>query len=144
MKAKDKAMGRSEMITITNNTGSLSQEEIERMTQEANEFSEEDKRVKDRIDARNGLESYAYNMKNQVKDKDKLADRLEGHEKEKVEAAVEAALEWLDENQDAETEEYREKLKEVEAVCNPVITSVYQRTGAGTDGEDDDDSSDEL
>ncbi|MCE7766668.1 Hsp70 family protein, partial [Pseudomonas putida] len=88
--------------------GRLSQEEIERMVREAEEFAEEDKKVKERIDARNGLETYVYNMKNQINDKDKLADKLEVDEKEKIETAVKEALEWLDDNQSAEKEDYEE------------------------------------
>ncbi|CDY63497.1 BnaC07g48050D [Brassica napus] len=115
------------------------------------EFAEEDKKVKERIDARNSLETYVYNMKNQVSDKDKLADKLEADEKEKIEAATKEALEWLDENQNSEKEEYDEKLKEVEAVCNPIITAVYQRSGGAPGGaggesatEEEDESHDEL
>ena len=92
-----------------------------------------------------------YNMKNQINDKDKLADKLEGDEKEKIEAATKEALEWLDENQNSEKEEYDEKLKEVEAVCNPIITAVYQRSGGAPGGaggesatEEEDESHDEL
>lgn len=148
VKAEDKASGKSEKITITNDKGRLSQEEIERMVQEAEEFAEEDKKVKEKIDARNSLETYVYNMKNQVNDKDKLADKLEADEKEKIETAVKEALEWLDDNQSAEKEDYEEKLKEVEAVCNPVITSAYQRSGGApggaADAGDEDDSNDEL
>ncbi|CAN6461814.1 unnamed protein product [Victoria cruziana] len=147
VKAEDKGTGKSEKITITNDKGRLSQEEIERMVREAEEFAEEDKKVKEKIDARNSLETYVYNMKNTISDKDKLADKLEADEKEKVEAAVKEALEWLDENQGAEKEDYEEKLKEVEAVCNPIITKVYQRTGGpagSSSGDDDDDSHEEL
>jgi heat shock protein 5 len=149
VKAEDKASGRSEKITITNDKGRLSQDDIDRMVREAEEFAEEDKKVKEKIDARNSLETYVYNMKNQINDKDKLADKLESDEKEKIETAVKEALEWLDDNQNAEKEDYEERLKEVEAVCNPIITTVYQRSGGapggGSDGgEDDDDSHDEL
>jgi heat shock protein 5 len=150
VKAEDKGTGKSEKITITNEKGRLSQEEIDRMVREAEEFAEEDKKVKEKIDARNQLETYVYNMKNQVSDKDKLADKLEGEEKEKVEEAVKEALEWLDDNQSAEKEDYEEKLKEVEAVCNPIISAVYQRSGGapgggGADGEGGvDDDHDEL
>jgi heat shock protein 5 len=119
------------------------------MVQEAEEFAEEDKKVKERIDARNSLETYVYNMKNQVNDKDKLADKLESDEKDKIESAVKDALEWLDDNQSAEKEDYDEKLKEVEAVCNPIITAVYQRSGGAPDGgsgeeDEDSESHDEL
>jgi len=150
VRAEDKGTGKSEKITITNEKGRLSQEEIDRMVREAEEFAEEDKKVKERIDARNALETYVYNMKNQISDKDKLADKLESDEKEKIEAAVKEALEWLDDNQTVEKEEFEEKLKEVEAVCNPIITAVYQRSGgapggASGEGEDEDeDSRDEL
>ena len=148
VKAEDKASGKSEKITITNDKGRLSQEEIDRMVREAEEFAEEDKKIKEKIDARNSLESYVYNMKTQINDKDKLADKLESEEKEKIETAVKEALEWLDDNQNAETEDYQEKLKEVEAVCNPIITAVYQRSGGApggsSDAGEDEDSHDEL
>lgn len=148
VKAEDKGTGKSEKITITNDKGRLSQEEIDRMVKEAEEFAEEDKKVKERIDARNSLETYVYNMKNQINDKDKLADKLESDEKEKIETATKEALEWLDDNQTAEKEDYDEKLKEVEAVCNPIITAVYQRSGGAPGGgaasEEDEDSHDEL
>ncbi|VAI42007.1 unnamed protein product [Triticum turgidum subsp. durum] len=149
VKAEDKGTGKSEKITITNEKGRLSQEEIDRMVKEAEEFAEEDKKVKERIDARNQLETYVYNMKNTVGDKDKLADKLESEEKEKVEEALKEALEWLDENQTAEKEDYEEKLKEVEAVCNPIVSAVYQRSGGapggeGADGGVDEEDHDEL
>ncbi|KAG6474146.1 hypothetical protein ZIOFF_068070 [Zingiber officinale] len=146
VKAEDKGTGKSEKITITNEKGRLSQEEIDRMVREAEEFAEEDKKVKEKIDARNQLETYVYNMKNTINEKDKLADKLESEEKEKIEAALKDALEWLDDNQSAEKEDYEEKLKEVESVCNPIISAVYQRSGGapGGDAEDDDDSHDEL
>ncbi|RWW51861.1 hypothetical protein BHE74_00041761, partial [Ensete ventricosum] len=148
VKAEDKGTGRSEKITITNEKGRLSQEEIDRMVREAEEFAEEDRKVKEKIDARNQLETYVYNMKNSINEKDKLADKIESEEKEKIEAALKDALEWLDDNQSAEKEDYEEKLKEVEAVCNPIISAVYQRSGGapgGPDAGDEDDSShDEL
>ncbi|RRT33324.1 hypothetical protein B296_00057508 [Ensete ventricosum] len=144
VKAEDKGTGKSEKITITNEKGRLSQEEIERMVREAEEFAEEDKRVKEKIDARNQLETYVYNMKNTISDKDKLADKIESEEKEKIEAALKDALEWLDDNQNGEKEDYDEKLKEVEAVCNPIISAVYQKSGGAPGAGDDDDTHDEL
>jgi len=146
VKAEDKGTGKSEKITITNDKGRLSQEEIERMVREAEEFAEEDKKVKERIDARNGLETYVYNMKNTINDKDKLADKIESDDKEKIDAALKEALEWLDENQSAEKEDYEEKLKEVESVCNPIVTKVYQQSGGSSSEGDseDEDSNDEL
>ncbi|KAL4324958.1 hypothetical protein GQ457_11G024810 [Hibiscus cannabinus] len=144
VKAEEKGARISQTITITNDKGRLSQEEIDRMVREAEEFAEEDKKVKERVDARNSLETYLYNMKNQISDKDKLADKLESDEKKKVEAAVKEALEWLDDNQSSDKEDYEEKLKEVEAVCNPIITAVYQRSGGASASTEEEDSRDEL
>ena len=138
--AEEKGTGKQEKITITNDKGRLSQEDIERMVREAEEFADEDKAVKERIDARNSLETYAYNMKNTIGDADKLADKLEAEDKATIEEAIKGALEWLDENQAAEKEEYEEKLKEVEGVCNPIISKVYAKTGGpGGAGEEDHD-----
>ncbi|KAK8680657.1 hypothetical protein V6N13_109597 [Hibiscus sabdariffa] len=144
VKAEEKGARISQTITITNDKGRLSQEEIDRMVREAEEFAEEDKKVKERVDARNSLETYLYNMKNQITDKDKLADKLQSDEKEKVEAAVKEALEWLDDNQSSDKEDYEEKLKEVEALCNPIITAVYQRSGGASASTGEEDSRDEL
>lgn len=145
VRAEDKGTKKSEKITITNDKGRLTQEEIERMVKEAEEFAEEDKKVKERIDARNNLETYVYNMKSTINDKDKLGDKIDSDDKEKIESALKEALDWLDENQTAEKEDYVEKLKEVEAVCNPVIKQVYEKTGGSSGGdEEEDDSHEEL
>merc|ERR1711912_96911 len=139
--AEDKGTGKAEKITITNDKGRLTQEEIERMINEAEEFAEEDKLLKEKVDARNQLETYAYNMKNTISDSDKLADKLDEDDKETIEDAVKEALEWLDDNQDADKEEYDEKYKELEGVCNPIVSKVYQGAGGdmGDDMEEDDD-----
>lgn len=129
VRAEDKGTKKSEKITITNDKGRLSQEEIDRMVKEAEEFAEEDKKVKERIDARNNLETYVYNMKSTINEKDKLGDKIDSDDKEKIEETLKEALDWLDENQSAEKEDFEEKLKEVEAVCNPVIKKVYEKTG---------------
>jgi len=144
--AEDKGTGSKEKIVITNEKGRLSQEEIERMVQEAEEFAEEDKKLKEKIDARNSLETYAYNLRNQIEDSDKLADKLDEGDKEAIDDAVKEALDWMDENQDADTEEYQEKLKELEGVANPIISAVYGSADGGSfDDEDEDlDVDDEL
>uniref|UniRef100_A0A0D6R089 Uncharacterized protein n=1 Tax=Araucaria cunninghamii TaxID=56994 RepID=A0A0D6R089_ARACU len=148
VRAEDKGTKKSEKITITNDKGRLSQEEIEKMIKEAEEFAEEDKKVKERIDARNNLETYVYNMKSTINEKDKLADKIDSDDKEKIENALKEALDWLDDNQSAEKEDFEEKLKEVEAVCNPIIKQVYEKTGgpSGGDGgdEEEDDTHEEL
>ena len=141
--AEDKGTGKSEKITITNDKGRLSQEEIERMVEEAEEFAEEDKKIKERIDSRNSLETYAYNMKNTVTDSDKLGDKLEESDKATIQDAVKEVLEWLDENQEADKEEYEEKLKEIESICNPIVSQAYQESG-NDETQDDVDDHDEL
>ena len=135
VEAADKGSGKSEKITITNEKGRLSQEEIDRMVQEAEEFAEEDKRAKERVDARNNLETYAYNMKNQVEDSDKLGGSLDESDKQTVKEAVNDAIEWLDENQDAEKEDYEEKLKSLEDTCSPIVSKAYAAGGGGGGGD---------
>merc|ERR1712228_684932 len=138
--AADKGTGKSESIQITADKGRLSQEEIERMVREAEEFAEEDKIMKETIDARNGLEGYAYSMKNTVNDEDKLGDKIDEDDKETIEEAVSEAIDWLDENPEAEKEEYEEKLKELEGICNPIVQRLYQEHGVpGNDDEDEED-----
>ncbi len=132
--AEDKGTGKSEKITITNDKGRLSQEEIERMIEEAEEFAEEDRKTKERVDARNSVETFAYNMKNTVSDSDKLADKLDEDDKSTIEEAIKEALDWLDENQSAEKEDYDEQLKKLEEVCNPIVAKAYQ-SGTSDDAE---------
>ncbi|PON81708.1 Heat shock protein 70 family [Trema orientale] len=144
VKAEDKAAKNSKYITITDVKGSLSQEEIERMVKEAEEFAEEDKKLREKIDARNKLETYVYNMKSTINDKDKLADKIDSDDKEKIESTLKETLEWLDDNQNAEKEDYDEKLKEVEAVCNPVIKQVYEKSSGSSSGSEDEESNAEL
>jgi len=148
--AEDKGTGKNEKITITNDKGRLSQDEIERMVAEAEEFKEEDQKVRDKIESRNQLENYVYQMKNQLGDSEKgVADKISDDDKETIEKALEEANEWLDDNQDAEKEDFEEKLKEVQDVCSPIISRVYQESGGapgGGDfgGDDDLDGHDEL
>jgi len=146
--AEDKASGKSEAITITADKGRLSEEEIERMVREAEEFADEDKSLKEKVDARNALEGYAYNMRNQVNDEEKLGGKIEDEDKETIEEAVTETIDWLDENEDAEADELKEKLQELEGVCNPIVQKLYAESGGEADdddfGGDDDDLDDEL
>mgnify|MGYP005993677549 FL=1 len=138
--AADKATGKAEKITITADKGRLSQEDIERMVQEAEEFAEEDKKVKERIDAKNGLESFLYNLKNTLEDEEKgIADKIEPAEKDELVSLIDESLDWLDENQDEDAEAYAEKQKEVEAVSNPIMRKVYGSGAGGAPGGDDED-----
>ncbi|XP_021855337.1 luminal-binding protein 4 [Spinacia oleracea] len=142
--AEDKAAKNKQTITITNDKGRLSQEEIDRMVKEAEEFAEEDKKVRDKVDSRNKLESYIYSMRSTIDDKDKLADKIDSDDKEKIDAALKEALEWLDDNQNAEKEDFEEKMKEVEAVCNPVIKQAYEKSGGKPAGDSEEEDHDEL
>ncbi|GMJ11774.1 luminal binding protein [Hibiscus trionum] len=143
--AEDKAAKNSQSITITNEKGRLSQDEIERMVKEAEEFAEEDRKVREKIDSRNKLETYIYNMKSSMDEKDKVADKIDSEEKERIENSLKEAVEWLDDNQNGEKEDFEEKLKEVEAVCNPIIKQVYERSGGSSGGAaDDEEPTDEL
>ncbi|KAM0949449.1 putative Heat shock protein 70 family [Dioscorea sansibarensis] len=145
VKAEDKGSGKSSIVTITNDNRRLSEEEIEKMVREAEEFAEEDKKMKEKIDARNRLETFLYNMKNSISDDEKLGKKLESDEKEKIEGVIKEGLEWMDENLNGEKEDYDEKLKEVEDVCNPIIAAVYQRSGGATAAQaNDNEDGDEL
>jgi len=138
--AEDKASGKAEKITITPDKGRLSEEEIERMVREAEEFAEEDKNLKTKVDARNALEGYAYNMRNQINDEEKLGGKIADEDKETIEEAVTEAIDWLDENAEADAEEYKEKLTELEEKCNPIVQKLYAEAGGegGAAGEEDD------
>jgi len=135
VEAKDKASGKTERVVVTPEKGRLSAEEIERMINEAEEFADKDKEAKDAIDAKNSLENYLYNMKNQVGDKDKLATKLSAEDKATIEEAVKDGLEWLESNDDADADELKEKQKEIEDICAPLVAKVY-KDGEG-DEEDD-------
>merc|ERR1712125_48268 len=144
--AEEKGSGKVEKITITAEKGRLSEEEIGRMVQEAEEFAEEDRKVKERIDARNGLESYLYNLKNTLEDDEKgVADKLSAEDKKDLTDMIDETLDWMDENPEAEKEEYDEKQKEVEQVANPIMRNLYAGgDGGGDDGDDRDFGDDEL
>jgi len=139
VQAEDKATGRSEKITITADKGRLSEEEIERMVREAEEFADEDKQVKETIDARNGLEGYVYSLKNSVNDKDKFGEKIDAEDKETIEEAVKAALDWMEDNTDASKDDYDEQKKKLEGVANPIMTKLYQQNG-GAAGKGSDES----
>jgi len=128
--AKDEASGKENKITITNDKGRLSKEDIERMVNEAEKYKAQDDATKERIAAKNGLEAYAYQMKSTVED-DKMKDKISEDDKKTIVDACKNMLDWLDTNQSAEKEELEGKQKELEAICNPVITKLYQGAGGG-------------
>lgn len=127
--AEDKTAGVKNKITITNDKGRLSKEDIEKMVREAEQYKAEDEEVKKKVEAKNSLENYAYNMRNTVRD-EKFGSKLGPDDKQKIEKAVDEAIEWLEKNQLAEVDELEDKLKELEGLCNPIISKMYQG-GAG-------------
>merc|ERR1712157_536617 len=128
--AEDKGTGSKEKITITNDQNRLTPEDIEQMIQDAEKFADEDKALKERVESRNELESYAYLLKTQINDKDKLGAKISDEDKEAIEIAVEAAISWLEENQEAEAEEFKAQKKELEDKVNPIISKLYAQGGA--------------
>jgi heat shock protein 5 len=143
--AADKGTGKAEKITITADKGRLSEEEIERMVREAEEFAEEDKKVQQRINAKNGLESYLYNLKNTIEDEEKgIGEKIEEAEKKELLSLIDETLDWLEENPEAEADDFGEKQKEVEKVANPIMRKVYQSTGGAPGAAPEEDEDDEL
>merc|ERR1712241_1083301 len=131
--ATDKSTGKENKITITNDKGRLSKEDIEKMVNEAEKYKAEDEKQRDRISAKNGLESYCFNMKSTMEE-EKVKSAISDSDKKKVEDKCDECIKWLDANQMAEKDEYEEKQKEVEQVCNPIIQNLYQGAGGGAPG----------
>ncbi|KAL8709835.1 MAG: hypothetical protein Q9220_005451 [cf. Caloplaca sp. 1 TL-2023] len=128
--ALEKGTGKTNKIVITNDKGRLSKEEIERMLSEAEKYKAEDEAEASRISAKNGLESYAYSLRNTISDS-KVEEKLSAEDKEKLKTETDSVVAWLDENQTATTEEYQDKQKELEGVANPIMVKMY---GGGEGG----------
>merc|ERR1711962_1981998 len=133
--AEDKGTGKKEKITITNDQNRLSPEDIERMGKDSETFAEEDAKMKEKVDAKNEFESYAYSLKNQIKDKDKLGGKLSEEDKASLEKAVEEAISWLDAHQDATTEELKAEKKKLEDTATPIVSKLYQGQAPPPGGE---------
>lgn len=131
--AADKTSGKSEKITITNDKGRLSKEDIERMVSEAEKYKAEDEEATARISAKNGLESYAYNLRNSLNE-EQFASKLEGDDKEKLNKAITDTISWLDNSQEASKEEYEEHQKELEGIANPIMSKAYGAAGGAPGG----------
>jgi len=131
--AADKSTGKQNKITITNDKGRLSKEEIERMVNDAEKFKAEDDKQKDRVSAKNELESYCFNMKTTLDD-EKVKDKISEDDTKTITDKCDEAIKWLDANQLAEIDEFKDKQKEVEGVCNPIITKLYQDAGGAPGG----------
>merc|ERR1719183_2163388 len=113
--ASDKSTGKSNKITITNDKGRLSQDEIER--------------TRKKIDAKNALENYAYSLKNTMSE-EKVADKIGASDKETLTAKIDETISWIESNQSAEVEEFEARQKELEGIAMPIMTKLYQAGGA--------------
>ncbi|KAH3237279.1 hypothetical protein KXV30_005256 [Aspergillus fumigatus] len=141
--ASDKGTGKAESITITNDKGRLSQEEIDRMVAEAEEFAEEDKAIKAKIEARNSLENYAFSLKNQVNDENGLGGQIDEDDKQTILDAVKEVTDWLEDNAaTATTEDFEEQKEQLSNVAYPITSKLYG--SAPADEEDEPSGHDEL
>merc|ERR1712173_227567 len=131
--AVDKSSGKKENITITNDKGRLSAEDIEKMLADAEKYKAEDDHQKERIAAKNGLESYCFNMKSTIED-NRFKDKISEADRKKYSDKCQETIGWLDQNQTAEVDEYKHKQKEVEGLCNPIISKLYQQGQAPENG----------
>jgi L1 cell adhesion molecule like protein len=131
--ALEKGTGKTNKITITNDKGRLSKEEIERMVSDAEKFKEEDEKEAARIAGKNGLESYSYSLKNTLSE-EKFKEKVSAEDREKLEKAIDETISWLDDNQTAATEEFTDKQKELEGVANPILMNFYGAEGGAPGG----------
>ncbi|XP_041112334.1 heat shock 70 kDa protein-like [Polyodon spathula] len=128
--AVDKSTGKENKITITNDKGRLSKEEIERMVQDADKYRAQDEAQREKIAAKNSLESYAFNMKSSVEEEN-MKSKISEDDKKQIIDKCNQAISWLDKNQMADKEEYEHQLKELEKVCNPIMSKLYQGGAPG-------------
>jgi heat shock protein 5 len=142
--AHEQGTGKSESISITNDKGRLSQEEIERMVADAEKFADEDKHIKEKIDAKHQLENYIYQMRNQIEDEEKLANKIDEDDKNSIAEALTDAADWLSSNDDADKDDFEEHLKTLQKVCDPIVAKVYQAQGGQGQGSYDDEEFEDL
>jgi len=131
--AVEKGTGKTNKITITNDKGRLSKEEIERMLAEAEKYKEEDAAEAERIQAKNSLESYAYSLRNTLSD-EKVGDKLDADDKAKLSKAIDESVEWLDNNTTATKDEFESQQRELEGIANPIMMKFYQSQGGAPGG----------
>ena len=123
--AVEKSSGKEQKITITNDRGRLSADDIEKMIAEAEQFKQEDEENLGRIQSKNELENYAFQMKNTLTD-EKMSGKISEEDKTTIGEKTDEILKWLDENAEGEKTAFEEKKKELEAVCMPIMMKVYQ------------------
>merc|ERR1712096_399412 len=131
--AVEKAGGKTEKITITNDKGWLSKEEIDRMVEDSEKFKADDEKQKERIDAKNGLESYCFNIKSNIEDS-KLKEKISESDRNMVSDKCNETIAWLERNQTADVEEFKYKQKELETIFNPIIKKLFGNNEGGSCG----------
>jgi heat shock protein 5 len=132
--AEDKGSGNKGGVTITAEKGRLSEDDINRMVKEAEQFAEEDRKVREKVEARNQLETYLYNLRNTLED---YESNLSPEDKKELQDIVDENIDWMDENLGADTKDYNEKRHEVERIANPIVTKMYAAGGDKDDIEDE-------
>ena len=142
--ALDKGSGKSESIEINNDNGRLSAKEIERMIKEAESMADEDKKLKEKIEAKNGLDSYIYTLKSQLADEKQLGGKLDDDDKEAIHDALKEKEQWINSHAaDVTKEDIDEQKSELEQVVSPIVSKIYQSSKGATEPEEGDDR-DEL
>jgi heat shock protein 1/8 len=131
--AEEKGAGKKSNITITNDKGRLSKDDIDRMVREAEQYADEDAKAKERIDAKNSLESYCYQMKNTASE-DKFKEAVSEDELKSVNDKVDEVMAWLETAENAEKEEFDSMQKDMESICNPIISKMYAAGGGAPEG----------
>lgn len=126
--AVDKSTGKKNNITITNDTGRLSKEQIEKMVAEAEKFKAEDEALASTVQAKNHLESYAFQVKGSCDD-DNIKDKISAEDKKKITEKADEVLSWLEKNQTATKEEFEHHQKELEKIVNPIMSKLYGAQG---------------
>lgn len=126
--AIEKSTGKENKITITNDKGRLSKEDIERMVNEAEKYRNEDEVQRERINSKNALESYCFQMKSTMDDEN-IKAKISESDRQLIVDKCNDTISWLDGNQTAEKEEYEFKQKDLEKICNPIVTKLYQEGG---------------
>ena len=131
--AEDKQSGNRNKITITNDTGRLTKEQIEKMVADAEKYKDDDEKHAQRVGAKAKLEQYVYGLRTTIDDP-KMKDKVSDSDREAVEKAIKEAQSWLESHESAEKEEFESKQKEVEGVCQPIIMKIYQSGGGAPGG----------
>ena len=128
--AVEKSGGKEKKITIRNDSGRLSKDEIDKMVSDAEKYKKEDEIQRERITAKNSLESYCFNMKTSINE-EQISSKLSADDKSKINETIDSTLKWMESNQLAEKDEYEHKLKEVEKICSPIMTKLHGGNAPG-------------